>query len=352
MSRERDQPHPTDAFGLPEGLLAAIVCALLLEGLFVLASSATPMPPAERWAALTTFTLLALGTTLPGCAALYDALGRAVRRDWRAFAALAALIPALYLAYALAVRELSASGIGAAVLFAAVPALAFTGARGSRAPHLLDAVALGYLFASLTFGLLPQLSLPQQGGLVGFFRLAAVPLLLLLYAWRGWPGLGFTWHLSWRELRDALLAALAGAAAIYAGGRLIAELTPPLYLAQYSFSGNLLGAAISAYFFTALPAELLFRGGVQNGLTRVLRGRLGAAAPWLAIAVAAALSTLATVNGWLFWRGSWMAYPWIITLYGAAIGLAAGWTYHRTGKVTASAVTNMLIVWLLLILLS
>jgi membrane protease YdiL (CAAX protease family) len=108
---------------------------------------------------------------------------------------------------------------------------------------------------------------------------------------------------------------------------------------------------VSAYFFTALPAELLLRGGAQNGLARALRDRLGAAAPWLALAVSAALSALAGANGWLFWRGSWMAYPWIITIYGAAIGLAAGWTYQRTGKVTASAVTHALIIWFLLILL-
>jgi membrane protease YdiL (CAAX protease family) len=331
LSRERDRSHPTDAFGLPEGLLAAIVCALLLVGTFAAVSAYTPMPPAEYWGALTTFALLALGVTLPGCAALYDALGRAVRRDWRALAALAALIPALYVAYALAVREVNLLGILAASFFAAVPALAFGVARGSRTPTALDGVALGYLLLSLWLALVPPLTLPQQGGLVGFFQLAVVPLLLLLLAWRGWPGLGYTWHLSGRELRDALLAGLAGAAVMALYGFLSATFTMQAYDA-----GRLITVAVSAYFFTALPAELLLRGGFQNGISRALRDRMGDTAPWVALVAAAALSALAG-----FLRAG---LPGLIG--GAVVGAAAGWTYQRTGKVTASAVAHFLIVWL------
>lgn len=335
MSRERDRSHPTDAFGLPEGLLAAIVCALLLIVVFAVVSAATPMPPAEYWAALTTFALLALGATLPGCAALYDALGRAVRRDWRALAALAALVPALYAAYALAVRELTPAGLGAAVAFAAVPALAFGAARGSRTPGVLDFVALGYLGVSLAFGLLPTLTLPQQGGLVPFFQLALIPLLLLLFAWRGWPGLGFTWHLGGHELRDALVAALPAILAVVAVGLL----SGALGLAPVG-GGRLVTLAVSAYFFTALPAELLLRGGVQNGVERALRGPMGDTAPWVALAVAAALSALVA-----FAR---VGLPGL--LIGAVTGLAAGWAYRRSGKVTASAVTHFLILWVAAIL--
>lgn len=335
MSRERDRSHPTDAFGLPEGLLAAIVCALLLIGVFAVTTAGTPMPPAEYWAALTTFALLAVGTTLPGCAALYDALGRAVRQDWRALAALAALVPALYAAYALAVRELTLPDLGAAVAFAAVPALAFGAARGSRQPTLLDFVALGYLIISLRLLLIPPLALPQQGGLVLFFQLAVVPLLLLLFAWRGWPGLGFTWHMSWRELRDALGAGLAGAAllSLYALLANEAEALSPS-------AGQLLPILLGGYFFVALPAEVLLRGGVQNGLARALRDRMGATAPWVALALTAALTAALEL---VVWRG--------LNLPAAAsalvVSLAAGWVYLRTGKVTVSAVSHATIVVIL-----
>lgn len=330
MTRERDQRYPTDAFGLPEGLLAAVVGGLLLVGVFALASWPTPMPPAERWAALTTFTLLAAGATLPGCAALYDGLGGAVRRDLRAGFALLALVPALYAAYALSVRELTLAGFASACFFAGVPALALWRAGRSRQPTVFDALALAYLAVSLWLGLLPGLTLPQQGGLVGFFQLASVPMLLLLFAMRGWPGVGFTWHLSGRELRDALLAGLAALAvalvAALAAGQLGAGLRGPT-------AGGVVVAAVGAYFFTALPAELLLRGGVQNGLARALAPAQGATAQWVALAAAAVLwAALGMLSG-----------RWYGAAVGAAVGAAAGWTYLRSGKVTASAVTHALV---------
>ncbi len=328
MTRERDERYPTDAFGLPEGLLAAIVGGLLLVGAFAFASSATPMPPAERWAALTTFTLLAAGVALPGCAALYDGLGSVIRRDVRAGFALLALVPALYTAYALAVGELNLSGFASACFVAGVPAMAFGLARQSRRPTLFDGVALAYLAVSLWLGLLPGLTLPQQGGLVGFFQLASVPLLLLLFALRGWAGVGYTWHLSARELRDALLAGLAATAVVV----VVALATGQLGLALAPTAGGVIVAAVGAYFFTALPAELLLRGGIQNGLARALVDTMGSTAPWVALAAAALLWA---ALGML--RGGWAG-----ALGGAAVGLAGGWTYMRTGKVTAAAVSHML----------
>lgn len=329
MNRERDERYPTDGFGLPEGLLAAIVGGLLLVGTFALASAAIPMPPAERWAALTTFALLAAGATLPGCAALYDGLGRAVRGDARAGYALLALAPALYAAYALAVRELNLAGFASACFFAGVPALALWRSGRSRQPTVFDGLALAYLAASLWLGLLPPLGLPQQGALVGFFQLASVPLLLLLFAMRGWPGVGFTWHLSWPELRDALLAGLAALAAplllALAGGGLSLAGRPPTAVA-------LLLAAVGGYFFVALPAELLLRGGIQNGLARALAPTMGATAGWVALALAAGLwAAVGMLRGGL--PGA---------LLGLAAGAAGGWTYRRTGKVTAAAVSHLL----------
>lgn len=336
MTRERDQRYPTDSFGLPEGLLAALAGLALLVGAFALATSATPMPPAERWAALTALALLGAGATLAGCAALYDALGRAVRADLRAGLSLLALVPALYAAYALAVRELTLVGVGAALLFAAVPGAAVAMAGKRRQPTAPDAVAFVYIAASLWLGLLPQLTLPQQGGLVGFFQLASVPMLLLLYALRGWPGLGYTWHLSWKELRDALVAALPAAVlvAVYYAvgvGGLGLGLTAPWRLAT---------GLVTIYFFQALPAELLLRGGAQNGFERALRGPMGTTARWAALAAAAALSVLAGA----------LAGGVTGAVVGAASGLAAGWAYQRTGKVTASAVTHTLIAWTVVLL--
>lgn len=332
MAREQDHSHPTDMFGLPEGLLAAIVAALLLVGAFALHVFATPMPPAERWGSLTTFGFLALGLTLPGCAALYDGLGRVVRRDRRALAALLAVAPTLYAAYALAVRELTAVGLLSAILFTLVPALAFGLARERRQPALADAVALTYLSLALGLHLVPQLTLPQQGGLVGFFSLAIAPLLLVLFAARGWPGLGFTWHLSGGELRDALAAGLLATALALGANALLYGIRPTGGLPT---AGSFIMSIIKSYFFVALPAELLLRGGAQNGLTRALAGRFGTRAPWLALVAATALSALAGIA-----PGGWAPGP----LAGGIAGLAAGWSYIRTGKLTAAALASGLVI--------
>jgi len=332
LAREQDHSYPTDVFGLPEGLLAAIVAALLLVGAFALHVFATPMPPAERWGSLTAFSVLALGLTLPGCAALYDGLGRVVRRDRRALAALLAVAPTLYAAYALAVRELTAVGLLSAILFTVVPALAFGLARERRQPALADAVALTYLGLTLGLRLVPPLTLPQQGGLVGFFSLATAPLLLILFAARGWPGLGFTWRLSGRELRDALAAGLLATVLALGANTLLYGIRPAGGLPSAS---SFIMSIINGYFFVALPAELLLRGGAQNGLARALAGRAGPRAPWLALAAATALSALAGIA-----PGGWPLGP----VAGGIAGLAAGWSYIRTGKLTASALASGLVV--------
>ncbi|MBX0329352.1 CPBP family intramembrane metalloprotease, partial [Oscillochloris sp. ZM17-4] len=96
-----------------------------------------------------------------------------------------------------------------------------------------------------------------------------------------------------------------------------------------------------AYFFTALPAELLLRGGLQNGVAQALRGRMGAAAGWVALGAVAALTAplgLARGGG---------TYRLVADLL---ISLAAGWVYLRTGKVTASAVTHMFIALTMMLL--
>jgi membrane protease YdiL (CAAX protease family) len=166
---------------------------------------------------------------------------------------------------------------------------------------------------------------------VTFFVLASMPLLLLLFAWRGWPGLGYSWHLSWHELRDALLAGTVGAMAMGLVG-LLGNAVP----IGTPGAGQLLTAVMSIYFLGALPVELLLRGGVQNGLERALRERLGGAGRWAALALTVALAVLV----------AFATRPdYFYGVIGAiVVGLAAGWVYQRTGKVTVSAVTHALII--------
>jgi hypothetical protein len=329
-SRQPEDRHWTT------GLAAAIVCGLLLIGAFVFQTATLSMPPSERWAAWTTFTLLALAYTLQGSPGLYDALGRAIRADRRALASLAALLPVLYLAYSLAVREFSWRGLSEALIFAALPALGLSRSAGLRLPTLVDAIVLIYVGLSLELGLLPGLTLPQQDGLVGFFAFGVVPFLLLLLAARGWPGLGFNWYLSSKDLRKTLAATVVGLI-------VLAPIAVGLGVLDRSWQNpgavRLFLAVLNTYFFVALPSEILLRGVLQNGVNRTLQARRVDAAPWLALGLAVLVSVLVGLNadpgGW---RSALLAGP-------AAV--ASGWVYWRTGKVTASAVPHTLVVWLI-----
>jgi uncharacterized protein len=320
-----------------EGLWPALICALLLIGTFIVASTPTSMPPAERWASITVFALLALATTLQGSIGIYDSLGRIVRSDLRALLSLLALVPMLYLAYSTAVGEFTLNGFIIALLFVTLPSVALLQARGSRTPTPFDFVAALYLIFSLDLLLVPALTLPQQGGLVRLFVALLSPMLLLLLAARGWPGLGFSWFLSARDLRITLVVAIV-VAAITLG--LAFWLGIGTTAGAGRSAGQLFEQAIFAYFFAALPGELLYRGMLQNGLERLLRTRINPRrAEQFALLSTALFSGLLHLND--------IGSGWPNILIATVIAVGAGYTYQRTGKVTASAVVYGLAVWVL-----
>ncbi len=338
--------------------ITAVFAAALVYAAFIWNTIAIPMPATERWAALTSFGLLTLALTVQGSATIYDALGFTVRRDWRALAVLAALVPTLYLSYSTAVREFSLSGLIAALLFAAVPTLLLLQGQGRRLPTLTDLVAFVYLLLSLSLPLLPALTIPRLGAQVSFFAYTAAPLLLVLLAARAWSGLGFTWFLTARDLRIALLTALV----------LLIALLPMLGITRFpalprtdltpsTAIMDLLAQAILTYMLIAVPAELLFRGFLQRGLhvageyllrqeqrrqhdgsgtQAALRRNLPAI---LAVLLAAAIFGAS--------RMPTSPAPLSHALLATWAGIGYGYVYLQTGKSSASAVTHMLVLWLL-----
>jgi uncharacterized protein len=80
-----------------------------------------------------------------------------------------------------------------------------------------------------------------------------------------------------------------------------------------------------------LPEELLFRGLVQNQL----EGRLGNARA--ALGITAVIFGLAHLNNPL---PGFAAPNWTYGLMAALAGIAYGWTWHRTHKITASAIVH------------
>jgi len=91
----------------------------------------------------------------------------------------------------------------------------------------------------------------------------------------------------------------------------------------------------------ALMEEVLFRGMIQNLLTR----RLGN--DKLSLPIAAIVFGLAHLNN----ATEGFATPnWAYALMATLAGLAYGWVWMRTGRVTASAITHALVnlIWVVL----
>jgi membrane protease YdiL (CAAX protease family) len=186
-----------------------------------------------------------------------------------------------------------------------------------------------YLLPNTRAALVPGIDLPID-------KLTAILLALVLFV-VCYPleGIGFSFRLSRRELRTALLGLAAFA---------VVGLPLGVWLGFLRYSPSMpklldvIMGAVGGYLLVALPEEILFRGIIQNLLAR----RVGN--EWVALVVAAVVFGLAHLNN------ATRGYPvpnWAYVAMATLAGLAYGWVWQRTKKVTASAVTHMLVnlVW-------
>jgi uncharacterized protein len=213
--------------------------------------------------------------------------------------------------------------------YVAVPALVLiAGATASERAPVAELLAVLALWLPIEFRLLPPLPVPPPHGFnaakfVGlvaglYFFLLACPV----------PGIGYTFRLSRRDVWTALTAL-----ALYA----IIAIPIGLATGFLSWSPRLdivrvAAAPVVTYLVVAVPEEFLFRGLIQNLLARSIGAR------W-ALAVASVVFGLAH-----FPDSRYM-------LLAAFAGLAYGWVYERTAKITASAITHALVdaVWVVLL---
>jgi membrane protease YdiL (CAAX protease family) len=212
-----------------------------------------------------------------------------------------------------------------------VPALAplFRPAQ-AKTLHPLDILAILALWFPIEFGWLPDVEANLAEGVhipIPLFTgvlLAFVCFLVL----RPLPDIGYTFRLT----RDDFRRIGQGLAAYTLTGVPLGLLTGFLIFEVAPFD---LGALVLAwplgYLFTALPEELLFRGVIQNQIHQRVKNE------WLALAVAAIIFGLSHLNN------NTPGYPepnWMYALMATLAGLAYGWTWRRTGKITAAAVVH------------
>ena len=193
---------------------------------------------------------------------------------------------------------------------------------------VLDGIALVPRVDAL---LIPGISLP-----VG--KLTAVSLALLLFIVRYPIGrMGFVFRFTWLDLWRALQGLGAFAVVGVPIGLLLGFLRLGLYRPSLV---EAVAAGLGGYLLIALPEEILFRGAIQNLTTQRL-GRW-----WAGLLIAAPVFGLAHINN----ATPGFAEPnWAYALMATIAGLAYGWVWERTHKVTASALTHMavnLIWWL------
>lgn len=198
------------------------------------------------------------------------------------------------------------------------------GAPPSPARVLAAAVTL---WLPIEFNVLPSLPLPPPGGFRGAPLVALACGLYLCLVACPVDGVGYTFRLRRRDIALALAAtgvyAVVGVPIGLASGFL--EWRPRIDVA------SAVVVPLAIYLVTAVPEEFLFRGLIQNALTRSI-GRAG-------------LPVAAVVFGFAH-----LPDPRYVVL-AALAGLAYGWVYERTGRITAAAVTHALVDWIWVLLL-
>ena len=194
------------------------------------------------------------------------------------------------------------------------------------APRVVLAAA-ALLWLPIEFRLLPPLRVPAPGGADVVRFLGLLDALWLFLVARPFRGAGLA------PPRGSDLAPAIGAFVAFA---LVAV---PVGLATGFIAWHprlalpgAVGTPLLIYAAIALPEEFLFRGLIQNALERLL-------SPRLALGVASVVFGLAHLPD-----------PRYVLLATIA-GVAYGWVYRRTGRVTAAAITHALVdaAWVLLL---
>lgn len=260
------------------------------------------------------------------------------RREVTVAAAIAAAGVALFVAAVAAAGSPSLGALLASIVFAWVfipcPALSVSrwvvAVRSRVAQARLPRTAVTMILAAIgpaAYAAFAPLMPAGVGGVLPFsgaFDLAVVELVLLLVPLEG---IGFTFQLGRRDWLTAGIALLAFTAIAIPLGLAIGFIRwgvvrlGPLELTALAFR---------IYFLIALTEELVFRGLLQNLLERRLFG--GSRWPW-------SLAITSVVFG-----ASHLGHPPVPNLrYGVLAtlaGVAYGFVWHRTRKITASALTH------------
>ncbi|MBN1286886.1 MAG: CPBP family intramembrane metalloprotease [Anaerolineae bacterium] len=165
----------------------------------------------------------------------------------------------------------------------------------------------------------------------------AVLLLLIFFVFRPLPTIGYTFSFTGRDIEFALKAFALYAVIAVPVGLLIGFLrwNPPARMVPEELVLRFVGI----FLLVGLPEELLFRGVIQNLVEKRNPRERNAA-----LVIASIIFGAAHLN-------NPPAPNYLYMLMATGAGVAYGWVWARTRKVTAAALTHTLIDWVWALLL-
>jgi hypothetical protein len=221
--------------------------------------------------------------------------------------------------------------LGALALYVAIPVLAvLLRPAAARALHWLDIVAILAFWLPIEFDLLPEAEIVLAAGVtLPATLLTAINLAFLTYlVLRPLPVIGYSFRLGRSDVRIAATALLAYMPAALLIGSLSGFLI--FGVADWRL-GEWLSRWPLIFLFNALPEELLFRGIIQQQIhARV-------SSDWLALGAAALIFGLSHANN------PTPGFPepnWMYVIMATLAGLAYGYAWRRSGKITTAALVH------------
>ena len=228
--------------------------------------------------------------------------------------------------------------VGVMLIFLTIPTLATLYRPANAKPlHWLDIVTIVAVWFAIEFGWLPEADAVLGGGIdIPVPLLIGIDMLLVLFLLiRPLPKIGYTFRINKSNLKHANSALMAYTLTGVPFGLLTGFLV--FNMVPFNLNDWVLAWPLG-YIFVALPEELLFRGIIQNQLHGRFKNE------WAAILIASILFGLAHLN-----NGT-TGFPepnWMFAISATIAGLAYGWTWRKTGKITVSALVHATInfVW-------
>ncbi|HXN21856.1 MAG TPA: type II CAAX endopeptidase family protein [Candidatus Dormibacteraeota bacterium] len=236
---------------------------------------------------------------------------------------------AIYFLYALGTGSFTWWRAGVAAAFVLVPVTLAARRERRFAPGWQDYAAALAIFLPFKALLIRSLW-PYPEGKLGYVLAVlmalnvAVAVFLLV---RGFGGVGYSisWGRNWGGI--VALSFLLFAAIAIPLGRAIGFIR---FAPNYAQMRNLAVVAVGIFFFTAWPEEFLFRGILQNLISKSLKSE------WSGLIAASFLFGAAHLpNGVHFPQVNWR-YGILATI----AGFFYGWTWKKTGSIFPSALVH------------